>query len=298
MTAWPDDGDRVPFTLLGGYLGAGKTTLLNRVLTASHGRRIAVLVNDVGAVAVDAALIARHDGPTLALSNGCVCCTIGDDLGEALEQVRSLPDRPDHVVMELSGVTEPARMVPWARTRGFRLDGVVVAADADQIVELAERRYVGDAVRAQLAAGDVVVLTKTDLVADGAAGARGFIGGVVSARTPIVDAAELPAESLLGVWRTSPSERDRSPSPPHSTPLDVVELPVGRPTLDELASIVAGLPESIVRAKGLVACRDTTSPVEVHLVGRRREVRERPDLDPAAASSSLVLIGAPGEVGT
>ena len=104
----------VPFTLLGGYLGAGKTTLVNRLL-ATTDRRLVVLVNDVGAINVDVALIASHDGETLTLSNGCVCCAIADDLGPALERVRELaagPNPPEQVIMELSGVAEPARVAP------------------------------------------------------------------------------------------------------------------------------------------------------------------------------------------
>ena len=85
MTGWHDgDAERVPFTLLGGYLGAGKTTILNRLLTRSAARRIVVLVNEVGTVNVDAALVADHDGPTLTLTNGCVCCAIHDDFGQTL----------------------------------------------------------------------------------------------------------------------------------------------------------------------------------------------------------------------
>ena len=121
---------RIPFTLLGGYLGAGKTTLLNRLLVDAHGQRIAVLVNDVGAVNVDAALIADHDGETLELTNGCVCCAIADDFVTTLERVRAMAPKPDRVVMELSGVAEPARLVPWANTTGFRLDGVVVVGNS------------------------------------------------------------------------------------------------------------------------------------------------------------------------
>ena len=79
----------IPLTVIGGYLGAGKTTLINQLLTGERGRRLGVLVNDFGDINIDVDLIAQHDGETLALTNGCVCCNIRDDLGAALESLRS-----------------------------------------------------------------------------------------------------------------------------------------------------------------------------------------------------------------
>ena len=79
----------IPVTVIGGYLGAGKTTMINRLLAGSHGRRLAVLVNDFGAVDIDSKLIAAHDGDTIALANGCVCCSIADALGMSFLNIRS-----------------------------------------------------------------------------------------------------------------------------------------------------------------------------------------------------------------
>lgn len=279
-------GPRIPFTLLGGYLGAGKTTLLNRLLTTAAGRRIVVLVNDVGAVNVDAALVAEHDGTTLTLTNGCVCCALGDDLVTTLEQVRSMSPSPDHVVMELSGVGEPARLAPWANTTGFRLDGIVVLADADQIVELAERRYVGDTVKAQLSAADLVLLTKTDLVDDPAHATR-FVISVSDA--PIHDAGSVDPTIVFGVG----SGRVPEPSAGHEhrrghhavTTVDAVGL-----TRAELVALVEGLGADVVRAKGVIRCTDVDHPVEVHVVGRRRSVRVRADLPTVAATDAVVVV--------
>lgn len=279
MTGWVDRGaERVPFTLLGGYLGAGKTTLLNRLLADPGDRRLVVLVNDVGAVNVDAALVARHDGPTLALANGCVCCTIDDDFGRTLEQVRSLPDRPDHVVMELSGVAEPARLAPWASTTGFRLDGIVVVADADQIVELADRRYVGDTIRTQLASADLVLLAKTDLAADGGDAARRFVRTAgADPSVPVLDAVAADPRAVFGVG-TGRAAEGSEPSTPHDVGHAVSVVDASGLTRDELDGLVAGLPATVVRAKGLVRCVDADDPLEVHVVGRRRVVRVRRDL--------------------
>jgi G3E family GTPase len=275
----------VPFTLLGGYLGAGKTTLLNRLLTAVTGRRIVALVNDIGAVNVDAALVAEHDGATLTLTNGCVCCALGDDLVTTLEDIRSMSPAPDHVVMELSGVGEPARLAPWANTTGFRLDGIVVVADAEQIVELAGRRYVGDTIRAQLGAADLVLLTKTDLVDDPGPAAR-FVESV--ADVPLHDAASVDPSVVFGVGSGRVPASTGGHSHHHVATIPAVGL-----TKLELVSLVDGLGAEVVRAKGLIRCTDVAHLVEVHVVGRRRQVRERADLGPDVATDSLVVVTVP-----
>ena len=281
------NGDRVPFTLLGGYLGAGKTTIVNHVVRHAGGRRIVVLVNDVAALDVDTALIAEHDGTTLSLTNGCVCCAIADDFAATLEQIRAMPDRPDHVLMELSGVGEPARVAPWANTAGFRLDGIVVAADADQLVGLADRQYVGDTIVEQLRAADLVLLTKTDLAADGGTGARALAQSCTSAPVSVVVDGVIDVAVVLGIDRVDQEPpTDRRARAAYTTSL----LDVGRPARAELERLVASLQPDVMRAKGVVRCRDELDPVEVQVVGRRRTLRSRPDLAESSAGHHLVVI--------
>ena len=281
------NGRRVAFTLLGGYLGAGKTTIINHVLRHAGGRRIVVLVNDVAAVNVDAALIADHDGTTLTLTNGCVCCAIADDFAQTLEQIRAMPEPPDHVLMELSGVGEPARVAPWASTTGFRLDGIVVVADADQIVELAARQYVGDTIGAQLAAAGIVMLTKTDLASDAGAAARTLIGEHTSA--PIIEVRNgvVDVGVVLGVGR---GEAALPVAPLEVGGYDTAMVDVGETTMAELEQLLVDLPGDVIRAKGLIRCSDQTVPIEAHVVGRRRTVHRRPDLDAERTDQRIVLI--------
>jgi len=156
---------RVPVTVVGGYLGAGKTTLINRLLADDHGLRIAVLVNDFGEINVDEDLIVDHDGQTLALTNGCVCCSITDDLGGALATISSRARRADHIVLEASGVADPGRIANYAYGQpGLALDGVVILADCETVETRAGDRFVGPTVRRQLSTADILLLTKTDLV--------------------------------------------------------------------------------------------------------------------------------------
>src|SRR4029077_18189906 len=117
--------------VIGGFLGAGKTTLLNRLLRGSTGRRFAVLVNDFGTLDIDGSLVADHGGDTIALANGCLCCTIGDSLVTTLLALLDPPELFDDIVVEASGVADPGRVADLAtlETRLAR-DGVIVVVDA------------------------------------------------------------------------------------------------------------------------------------------------------------------------
>src|SRR6056300_490452 len=105
----------VPITIIAGFLGTGKTGLLNHLLAHAEGRRLTALVNDFGALNIDSELIAAQNGNQISLANGCVCCSIGDDLTLALAQVMNQTPRPDHILIEASGVADPARIAGFAQ---------------------------------------------------------------------------------------------------------------------------------------------------------------------------------------
>ncbi|MBV8408802.1 MAG: GTP-binding protein [Alphaproteobacteria bacterium] len=189
----------IPFTVIGGFLGAGKTTLLNRLLRATTGRRFAVLVNDFGALDIDGALVQRHDGDTIALANGCLCCTIGDSLVTTLFALLDRPQGFDHFVVEASGVADPGKIADLgALEPRLSRDGVVVVVDAATVQERAADRRLADTVERQLAAADLLVLNKLDLVPDPAP-LREWLAGRSAA--PVLDArhADVPIHLLFGL---------------------------------------------------------------------------------------------------
>lgn len=158
---------QVPFTILTGFLGAGKTTVLNRMLGAPQGRRIAVLVNELGRVAIDSRLILSQGGDVLELAGGCVCCKIDvkNDLWDGIVDVirRS---QPDHVVLETTGIAEPQAILegiarlPDEQAALMRVAGVVCVVDAASGVANLERR---DEARAQIECAERLLLSKLDI---------------------------------------------------------------------------------------------------------------------------------------
>ena len=166
-----------PFIVIGGFLGAGKTTLLQRWLGEAHGLRLAVLVNDFGAVNLDAALVAQRGARTLALTNGCVCCSLGDDLGAALPGLLDTQPPFDALVVEASGVADPWRIAQYALADPrLALAGVVVLVDAAAVLGQAADPLLAGSLATPLAHADLVLLNKSDRTdAAGLAAARAWV---------------------------------------------------------------------------------------------------------------------------
>ena len=158
----------VPVTILTGFLGAGKTTLLNRILNGDHGLRVAVLVNDFGAINIDSELIVGVEDNAISLANGCVCCNIRDDLVDTVEMVIDRPENPEYILLEASGVADPSGIAftfiqPNFKDR-IRLDSIISIVDADQIFADPEYPAVQELKLRQIGFSDMVVLNKIDLV--------------------------------------------------------------------------------------------------------------------------------------
>ena len=309
---------RIPVTLIGGYLGAGKTSLLNHLLTHASGERIAVLVNDFGALGLDAALVAGRDADTVTLTNGCVCCSIADDFGTALDAQVRAGEPPERIVVETSGVAEPARTARYASGwPGVRLDAILTVVDLETIRARAKDRFVGDLVVRQVESADLIVANKSDRVdastrrsttqwlagrAPRAAQVETSHGRVAPA---VVLGVDLRESGGFGEGAGDGRFRSRSPNAPvspASEPSDRMEpesrvatdrdaLPpfvrvscrAGDP-LDRAALVAAldALPGAVVRFKGVVRLREHPDrPYVLQGVGRRWSLEPAPSHLPA-----------------
>jgi G3E family GTPase len=157
----------LPLTVIGGFLGAGKTTLLKHLLENADGRRLAVLINDFGALNIDAALIKATGADSIELSNGCVCCSLGDDLVEQLVLLEKSAEKFDHVVIEASGVGDPWKIAQIGMVAGaYRLDSVIVVVDTEAIEAHIADELTCDTVIRQLARADIVLANKSDITSE------------------------------------------------------------------------------------------------------------------------------------
>jgi G3E family GTPase len=281
----------IDVTIIGGYLGAGKTTLVNHLLPYLDGRTV-VLVNDFGSIGIDADLIAAADGDTITLANGCICCSMVDGLSAAMDSIRIMAPQPERLIIETSGVAEPAAVAAYTQVPGFLRDAIVVIVDAETIRIRADDRYVGDLVRRQIAQADVVVLNKADLVtADVLADCRTWLTEITERPLVVVSThnAQAHPDMIIGTDVTRPGENfgpgSSAGTPEFSTASFVSEWPVDRTMVDEW---INSLPMHVVRVKGLVQLADGTHTI-VQRVGVR--VSWLPLARWPGGPSRIVLIG-------
>jgi G3E family GTPase len=301
----------IQLTVIGGFLGAGKTTLLNALLRDAGDRRLAVLVNDFGAINIDAELVQARDGEMVSLKNGCICCGVGGDFIGELALLRDRDDPPEHVVVEASGVADPGAIVVLGDLPGYRKDAAVVVADAETVRERAADDVTGHQILGQLRAADLLVLNKTDLVEPGRlAETHAWLREIAGPSTAIVETVfgALPVEVVLGT--RSATERVWS-GPVHAThdhhdhdhhhdhpafetwSWGAAEPISGAGLVEELKA----LPDGIVRAKGLLHLReDAANRYILQVVGRRFSIQADRPWGEEPPASQLVVIGLPGSV--
>jgi len=313
-----ESNDRItPLTVLAGFLGAGKTTLLNRILNAEHDMKIAVLVNDFGAINIDAALIVdvNDEEDTITLSNGCICCTIRDDLLDATLGLIQRDDPPDYIIVEASGVSDTIDVaLAFRYMRQVKINSIVSVIDAEQFIDVQyEHRVLA---MNQIGMADVIIINKIDLVeADKLQELRDYIYKLMP-RSRVIEAThcDVPLELLFDTGNYSIEEalnREQTDvhvhtagdhhhdheHTDHSTIFDTWNWTSDEPlSFKALKRMTENLPLGIYRAKGFFFLADEPDRRAVlHIVGKRVELKLE-EWDKESQLSQFVAIGTHGDV--
>ncbi len=312
------DLTKTPVTVITGFLGAGKTTLIRHLMLNPQGKRLAVLVNEFGTMGVDGDILkscADENCPEeniMELSNGCICCTVADDFIPTLERLMAMPQKPDHILIETSGLALPKPLLkafdwPAIRSR-ITVDGVIALADAEAVAAgrfapdeaaVQAQRAADDALdhetplsevfEDQIACADIVLLSKADLAGEaGLAAARAVIEAETPRKLPILPLTDgvIDPRVILGLGAAAEDDLDARPS--HHDGADdhehddfdsvVIELAeIADPA--DLADRIARLAreQNILRIKGHVAVAGKPMRLLVQAVGERvRHQYDRP----------------------
>lgn len=278
--------NRLPLTVISGYLGAGKTSLINRLLAEDHGLRLMVMVNDFGAINIDAKLLQSSSEDTLTLTNGCVCCSIGNSLVSALGSVLDRSPRPDHLIIEASGIADPSSIASMAKAEpDMYYAGIVTLVDAIEFTELSNDDLIGPQIRQQVSAADLVLITKT---CGPQAQLLDHLASISSA--PIYTTEDLPDLSHL-IFDTK--SITHSPFIPVQHPQYVSCSFEGHLVVDQhtIKSFIKSRPPGLFRLKGFFQ-DPAGGSWQVQVVGQQAEIKHRPTNRP----SQLVAIGLKGRI--
>ncbi|PZQ99350.1 MAG: cobalamin biosynthesis protein CobW [Cereibacter sphaeroides] len=329
---------KVPVTVITGFLGAGKTTLVRHLLQNPQGRRLAVVVNEFGDVGVDGEILrscALPDCPEeniVELANGCICCTVADDFIPTIEALMALEPRPDHILIETSGLALPKPLLkafdwPAIRSR-ITVDGVIAVADAEAV---ASGRFAPDVARVdaqraaddaidhetplsevfedQIACADLVLLTKTDLAGSvGVAEARAVIAAEAPKPLPVIEVLEGVVDPRVILGLGAAAEDDLAARPSHHDAEEehdhedfdsiVVDIPE-QADPQALAARIEALAEArkILRVKGYAAVSGKPMRLLVQAVGGRVRVQyDRPWTAAEARRGRLVVIAEKADI--
>ena len=302
--------EKLPVTVITGFLGAGKTTLISHLIRNPGGKRLAVVVNEFGDVGVDGEILkgcAIPDCPAeniVELANGCICCTVADDFIPTIETLMALDPRPDHILIETSGLALPKPLLKafdWPDIRSkITVDGVIALADAEAVaagrfapnVEAVDRQRQADesidhetplseVFEDQIACADIVLLTKPDLAgAENLEKAKAVINAEAPRALPLIQVAEgvVDPRVILGLGAAAEDDTDARPS--HHDGFDDHEhddfnsVVITIPEFDDPADLVARIADltdqrTILRVKGYAAVTGKPMRLLVQAVGTR-----------------------------
>lgn len=328
---------KIPVTVITGFLGAGKTTLIRHLMANPQGKRLAILVNEFGSVGVDGDILkscADENCPVeniVELANGCICCTVADDFIPTIEALMAMPVRPDHILIETSGLALPKPLLkafdwPAIRSR-ITVDGVIALADAeavaagrfapDKAATLAQRAAddsidhetpLSEVFEDQIACADIVLLSKADLAgAAGLTAARAVINAEAPRKLPILEMTEGVIDPRLILGLNSRAEDDLAARPSHHDGEDGHEhddfntIVLDLPEIADPAALSAAIQrlaqeQNILRVKGFIAVTGKPMRLLVQAVGARVRMQYDRPWGTAMRRSQLVVIGEMADV--
>lgn len=284
----------IPVSVIGGFLGAGKTTLLNRLLEEADGRRLGLIVNDFGDINIDEKLIVARDEDMISLANGCICCSIGSDFLRALVAMTSRVDPPEQIIIEASGVANPSRISAIAQADpDLSLQGVIVLIDAVNFVTQFDDPLLTDTLEGQVRAGDLIVITKSDIVLPDEIVQVEKTIAAIGATPRIISSAvgDLPIQLLFEIAGSGEGSKEISGHTHHPfwTGSFVSEQPCN---LDRLREAVVALPASLLRLKGMVRDAEDCGHIVQWVAGRLRVTADpSPRVGKNSTQCELVYIG-------
>jgi cobalamin biosynthesis protein CobW len=325
------DLTKIPVTVITGFLGAGKTTLIRHLMQNPQGKRLAILVNEFGTVGVDGDILkscADENCPVeniVELANGCICCTVADDFIPTIETLMAMPQRPDHILIETSGLALPKPLLKafdWPAIRSkITVDGVIALADAEAVaagrfapdVEAVEAQRVADAsldhetplsevFEDQILCADLILLSKADLAGEaGLATARDIITAEMTRTVPMLAMTEGVIDPRVILGLNAAAEDDLAARPSHHDGHDdhehddfdtiVVELPeVTDPEVLAAAIQRLAREQHILRVKGHVAVAGKPLRMLVQAVGERVRTQFDKPWGTSPRRSQLVVI--------
>ncbi len=322
---------RIPVTIITGFLGAGKTTLLRHLLAHAQGRRLALIINEFGEQGIDRDLLlgcgddSCEPGDIVELANGCLCCKVADDFLPTIEALLARPNRPDHIVVETSGLALPKPLVKalaWPEVRArLTVDGVIAVIDGPAV---AAGRFADDAAQGvtpapdhdnplaevfedQLACADLVILNKRDALADAdAAGVMRVLGGHMRAGARVVESRFGIVDPRIALGLHAGAEDDLATRPSHIDAAgdhdhdDFESFALDLPAIAEPDSFARRLAETLVahdvlRVKGFIDVPGKSRRLALQAVGPRIEQYfDRPWNADERRASRLVVIGRTG----
>jgi G3E family GTPase len=245
----------IPVVIIGGYLGSGKTTLINHCLQNGLSNA-AIIVNDFGDINIDAALISQYSSDTLELTNGCICCSIGESLADTFFAILDRPRLPELIVVETSGVSDPSAVAAYGYIKGLTNAGILVLVDALQAVSIFNQPFIKNSFERQIRAAHVLAITKTDVASAADIEATEDLLRQLAPTTPIIQASatalvqmiDMPAPTA--VPPSALSQDHQLSRSTHSFDCDT--------TASDVRAFLENLAPQIIRVKGIVELADTS----------------------------------------